>query len=274
MPTPAIRRLPAELQPLLNKFYRTQRSQMRGIPGASCWVATDRDIVAGLCLTPVAEGHWLTGLLVAPEYRSQGLARRLIEQALGSVRTPVWLFCHPRLADFYARLGFVQTPDLPEPLHDRLQRYARHKPLIAFVRNEMTQPILRIATACLHDEQGRILLVRKRDTHYFMLPGGKAEADETALMTVRRELHEELALELDDAELQWLGHFQAPAANEPGHWVEAQVFIGKLTQTPRVQAEIEETGWLELDAPEALRLAPLLREKILPVLSERATTAH
>ena len=138
----------------------------------------------------------------------------------------------------------------------------------------MTQPVLRIATACLHDEQGRILLVRKRDTLYFMLPGGKAEADETALMTVRRELHEELALELDDAELQWLGHFQAPAANEPGHWVEAQVFIGKLTQTPRVQAEIEETGWLELDAPEALRLAPLLREKILPVLSERATTAH
>ncbi len=138
----------------------------------------------------------------------------------------------------------------------------------------MTQPVLRIATACLHDEQGRILLVRKRDTLYFMLPGGKAEADETALMTVRRELHEELALELDDADLQWLGHFQAPAANEPGHWVEAQVFIGKLTQTPRVQAEIEETGWLELDAPEALRLAPLLREKILPVLSERATTAR
>lgn len=134
----------------------------------------------------------------------------------------------------------------------------------------MTQPTLKIATACLFDGQGRILLVRKRGTRYFMLPGGKAEAGETALMTVKRELHEELALELEDADLQWLGHFQAAAANEPGHWVEAQVFIGTLSQTPKIQAEIEETGWLDLHAQESYQIAPLLRDEILPVLSKRA----
>src|SRR5690606_31951854 len=140
--------------------------------------------------------------------------------------------------------------------------------------NDMSQPTLSIATACLFDEQGRILLVRKRGTHYFMLPGGKAEAGETPLMTVKRELFEELAVELDDADLQWLGHFQAPAANEPGHWVDAQVFVGKANESVRAQAEIEETAWLDLTAPNSHRLAPLLREKILPVLSERIATTH
>jgi len=138
----------------------------------------------------------------------------------------------------------------------------------------MSQPTLSIATACLFDEQGRILLVRKRGTHYFMLPGGKAEAGETPLMTVKRELFEELAVELDDADLQWLGHFQAPAANEPGHWVDAQVFVGKANESVRAQAEIEETAWLDLTAPGSHRLAPLLRETILPVLSERIATTH
>jgi len=131
MYSPAIQLLPTELHPLLNKFYRAQRSQMRVMPGAHCWVAKDSRIIAGLCLTPLEQGHWLTGLLVAPEYRSQGLAQRLVLQSLCSTQAPVWLFCHPRLAGFYEQLGFQRTSELPEPLDTRLRRYVQHKPLIA-----------------------------------------------------------------------------------------------------------------------------------------------
>lgn len=35
--------------------------------------------------------------------------------------------------------------------------------------------VFRIAAACLLDAQGRLLLVRKRGTRAFMLPGGKHE---------------------------------------------------------------------------------------------------
>lgn len=277
MQNPTIQLLPAELQPLLSKFYRAQCSHMRIPAGAFCWVVSQGSIVAGLCLSPVTHGHWLTGLWVAPEVRGQGLAHRLVTQALQSVDTPVWLFCHPQLSGFYARLGFAAAAELPETLRARLQRYGRHKPLIALesqaTGTTMTSPILKITTVCLLDEQGRILLVRKRNSAFFMLPGGKAEAGETPRMTVRRELNEELGLDLDEAELQWLGHFQAQAANEPGHWVEAQVFTGGLTGEPRVQAEIEEMAWLDLQAPDEHRLAPLLQERILPVLRERAAPA-
>ena len=119
------------LWPLLNKFYREQRSAMRGDKAAQAWVARDGEIIAALNLTPVADGHWLTGLLVADACRGQGVARRLVAQAVASVAGPVWLFCDPGLAAFYQRLGFALANDLPQVLAERLVRYQRNKALIA-----------------------------------------------------------------------------------------------------------------------------------------------
>lgn len=133
----------------------------------------------------------------------------------------------------------------------------------------MLNPVLTIAVACLLDDRRRLLVVRKRDSKYFMLPGGKAEAAETPLQTVQRELLEELGLQLQESELAPLGRYSAPAANEPGHWVEASVFHGLITGPVRAQAELEELAWLELPPARTDHLAPLLREHILPVLLTR-----
>ncbi len=46
-----------------------------------------------------------------------------------------------------------------------------------------------------HDA-GRLLLVRKRNTLAFMLPGGKAEPGEDPIAALTRELNEELNLSL------------------------------------------------------------------------------
>ncbi|MNM82551.1 Acetyltransferase (GNAT) family protein [compost metagenome] len=92
------------------------------------------EILAALNLSPVGGGHWLTGLLVAPAQRRQGLASRLIEHALAQTPGPVWLFCHPQLVDFYARLDFTPAAELPAPLAERLARYQQHKTLVALVR--------------------------------------------------------------------------------------------------------------------------------------------
>jgi len=126
--------LPASLKPLADTFYRSQRSAMRATAGAQLWVAEEQVIVAALCLQPVAHGHWLTSLLVATSRRGQGVARQLLTTAQANCATPVWLFCHPQLSDFYLRLGFVPCNDLPQPLAERLTRYQRHKSLVAFSR--------------------------------------------------------------------------------------------------------------------------------------------
>ena len=119
------------LRPLLNKFYRTHNSPMRAASEGQLWVAKQGEIVAGLCLTPVARGHWLTGLFVDPACRGQRIATQLVERAVTHTDGPVWLFCHPDLQTFYEGLGFSMDPQLPQSLTDRLARYARTKPLIA-----------------------------------------------------------------------------------------------------------------------------------------------
>ncbi|WP_338522913.1 GNAT family N-acetyltransferase [Pseudomonas batumici] len=131
MPNPNYERLAPPLRPLLNKFYRAHHSPMRSASDGQLWVARQGEIIGGLSLTPIAQGHWLTGLFVAPQWRGRGIAAQLLQQALGDCDGPVWLFCHPDLLGFYERLGFHGAPALPQPLAERLARYSRSKPMIA-----------------------------------------------------------------------------------------------------------------------------------------------
>lgn len=128
--------LPDVQRPLLEKFYRAHRSPMRARGEAQVWVARQPDIIGALCLTPVAGGHWLTGLFVAPDERGRGVAAGLIATALTSFAGNVWLFCEPELHGFYQRSGFTDIQDLPQELAARLARYQQTKRLIALVRGE------------------------------------------------------------------------------------------------------------------------------------------
>ncbi|MBC3481192.1 NUDIX domain-containing protein [Pseudomonas sp. P1B16] len=128
----------------------------------------------------------------------------------------------------------------------------------------MTKTI-RIAAALLIDPQGRTLLVRKRGTRAFMQPGGKIDAGETAVAALVRELHEELGLRIDPAQAIPLGRFSAPAANEPGHEVQAELFRVDSAEAVVPAAEIEEVVWLAADQAPTLELAPLTRDLILPL---------
>lgn len=124
-------RLPLLQRPLLDKFYRAHGSPMRAGNQGQPWVARHGEIVAALCLTPIDQGHWLTGLFVAPGARRQAIASTLVRQALEQADGPVWLFCHPELTAFYQLLGFQPCLHLPATLADRLIRYSRSKALVA-----------------------------------------------------------------------------------------------------------------------------------------------
>ena len=98
------------------------------------WVARQQEIIGALSLMPVADGYWLTGLFVAPQWRGRTIAGQLIASALKDLNGPVWLFCHPDLVRFYEQSGFALTPDLPSVLADKLTRYQRTKALLAMQR--------------------------------------------------------------------------------------------------------------------------------------------
>ena len=122
---------------------------------------------------------------------------------------------------------------------------------------------IRIAAAVIANAQGLILLVRKRNTLFFMQPGGKLDAGETALATLARELHEELGCTLLHAE--FLGSFSAPAANEPT-MVEAALYRTEIAGEVKPQAEIVEVAWVDPSKPPDLQLAPLTRDHVLPLI--------
>lgn len=135
MPPLHIEPLAEPLWPLLNKFYRSHNSSMKALKGGRLWVVRDGEIVAGLCLSPVVGGQWLTGVFVAPSYRGQRLAAQLIGEAVAGCEGTVWLLCHPDLERLYQRMGFSQDTVLPQSLSERLVRYKRNKPMIAMGLN-------------------------------------------------------------------------------------------------------------------------------------------
>lgn len=132
---------------------------------------------------------------------------------------------------------------------------------------------IRIAAALVVRGDGRTLLVRKRGAATLQQPGGKIDPDETAEAALLRELAEEIGLAADPAALRRLGAFAAPAANEPGRRVVAELFLLRVDAlTPAPGAEIAEAVWIDPDAPGAAALAPLTGDVILPFW--RAATAR
>jgi len=125
---------------------------------------------------------------------------------------------------------------------------------------------IRIVAAVICDAAGRTLLVRKHGATVFQQPGGKrdpGDADDQA--TLARELREELGCTLLPGSARFLCRASAPAANERGYVVEAEVYLVEVSGAIRAQAEIAELCWVDPVAPD-VPVAQLSLEHILPLL--------
>jgi 8-oxo-dGTP pyrophosphatase MutT (NUDIX family) len=129
---------------------------------------------------------------------------------------------------------------------------------------------IRIAAALISRDDGHVLLVRKCATESFMQPGGKIEAGEHPQAALRRELSEELGIDVDPSEMTYVGRYTAPAAHELGRLVDAEIFRVAIARSVSPGAEIEEILWLDPNAPGSVKLAPLTRDKVLPLCSRPA----
>lgn len=124
---------------------------------------------------------------------------------------------------------------------------------------------IRIAAALILRTNGDTLLVRKHGATAFMQPGGKIEPSENPVDALLRELQEEIGLRLAADALKPLGRFEAPAANEPDHFVRADVFVAEIGDMPVARAaEIAEIRWISPEDPGDIMLAELTGRHILP----------
>lgn len=125
-----------------------------------------------------------------------------------------------------------------------------------------------IASAIITDASGRCLLVRKRGTTHFIQPGGKMEPDELPIAALRRELQEELNLNLAEQDFSYVGRFTDEAINEPGRVVIAEIYHSVIAATDfQPAAEIEDVIWYSPDGSQSVLLAPMTENHLIPLVA-------
>ena len=177
---------------------------------------------------------------------------------------------NPDAERLYRRLGYAATGvwDVTEYAWTddrgvRREERERHQLLVKRLH-------LFVVSVTLRNTAGDLLLVRKRGTDRFMLPGGKVEPGETHVAAAVREVAEEVGLDLSPGSVGLLGRWSAGAANEPGMVITSDVFTAPLPGEPAASAEIEELRWLPIDPSidhaADPSLSPMLTEHVIAVL--------
>lgn len=132
--------------------------------------------------------------------------------------------------------------------------------------------VVKVGLALVKD--GQVLLVRRHDDPWLILPGGKPIDDETDEETLARECREELSCSIDPRSLRWLGKFTDELVDDRDRRVTVRLYAASLLGKPTPSAEIEELAWHSLDNTSAEFLAPSLRRQILPRLAGLTPPSH
>lgn len=106
--------------------------------------------------------------------------------------------------------------------------------------------ILVAAIALIRDRRVLMVTARGRDVHF--MPGGKIDLGETAAQAAAREAFEEVALELDPADLVELFETVTQAHGEPdGRLVRMRVFRAETDAAPAASTEVGALHWVTTD---------------------------
>lgn len=113
----------------------------------------------------------------------------------------------------------------------------------------------------------KVLVERSKGKKYFIHPGGKIEAGETAKQALVRELKEEFRIDVREEDLIPFDKNSAPAANSPEVYVHMEVFVVRQWQGDIVpDSEVEDIRWLTSDVPPDIQLGSIMQHETLPKL--------
>lgn len=117
--------------------------------------------------------------------------------------------------------------------------------------------------AALLDEQGWLLLIRRRDVELWEMPGGRVESGESPVEAIRREVAEEIGLDVDVRRL--VGIYRRPSRD-----LLVLQFECQGGGAPRTSLEVRDADFFPMDAlPEPIN--PAVAERIDDVRSASMT---
>lgn len=140
---------------------------------------------------------------------------------------------------------------------------------------------IRIRPSALIIRGGSILLVEyrteKRGLHYF-LPGGGAEPGETIKQTIKREMVEETAAEIDVGPVAFLyecePQYREDDYSPPDHTIfiifDCDLLEGSVPRLPE-KPELNQTDvkWIRLETLNSIKLVPNIAESIVEYAKTR-----
>ena len=131
-------------------------------------------------------------------------------------------------------------------------------------RDEARVFTYRVAAVAIHD--GHVLLNRAEPDDYWFMPGGRVELGESSVAALRREMREEIDLEIEVERLLWIAENFFPAVSGTHHEM-GLYFLITLPFNPHLQIGKqfvckEENGthlifqWYRIAELDSLRLVP------------------
>lgn len=117
-------------------------------------------------------------------------------------------------------------------------------------------------------KNNKILVQRKKNNREeYIIPGGKRQEGEKDLDTLKRELYEELTVNLIDAE--FIGGYDdiAVFSDEPIH---VQTYLVTIDGEIKCNNEIKEAIWIDRNYKnEGIKVGSILGEHVIPTLIDR-----
>jgi len=151
-------------------------------------------------------------------------------------------------------------------------RLPRARDIFALVREAtrhvLRHPVVGVAAAA-RTEDGRWVLIRRRDTNGWALPGGTLEWGETLSVAIGRELSEEAGVDLI-GQPELFGVYSSPERDYRFHAVTVLVTatVSEPSRPPKNPLEIVEVGRFAREAlPERLSMG--MNDMLLDVLHDR-----
>lgn len=110
--------------------------------------------------------------------------------------------------------------------------------------NQKPRIIHKVALAYFKDK--RIMQVRdNRNDEVFYAVGGKKEEGETDIECLKREVREELAVDLDEPSITFIHEFTGPAHGKPNTLLNIRFYQADLMGEPKPTEEIVEIGFFD-----------------------------
>jgi len=135
--------------------------------------------------------------------------------------------------------------------------------------------IFRIGVFAIIESEGKLLLARRSDIGWWNLPGGGMEAGEAVDEALKREVREEVGIEISIEQL--VGVYSKPQKSE----VVLTFWCHPISGTPGTSDEVSESGWFAPDnLPEPLlpkhhqRLTDALRHQGHAIITSQTSTTE